>query len=690
MIDRFDSVKRRWSTGPVAAACLAVIASIASGQQRPDAEPAAVPADRLVLAEGDGTPHRFDELLGTDGQAVCFAFLHPNCPLAQEYAPVLASLATEFSRQRIRIVGVVCECDDPADVSSYRAKFGIDFPVYLDTSFTLAEALDATTTPEVILVDRARRVRYAGRIDDRYKIRGVMTPGDAEPELRNAIEDLLAGREIREPRTTPAGCPLDRPERPAEPHDTAANAPTFHRDVVPFLHAHCQLCHAPGQAGPFGLLTYDDAVEWVELGIEELDARRMPPAQIESDLDYAGPKSPTAAEVAMLRAWVAAGKPEGDPADAPALEPLPDFSAFQEDLGPPDIVIDLPEPTRIGAQGNDLYRNLVFRLNRDEDLQLRAFQFLPGNRRVVHHTLLGYLPRPAVEEAVRKFGGREGLPHPDDRAGGFWDIHGVGFRVPPPREDGQPRSTFIGGFVPGVRATVAPPGAAVVIPAGCDIVAQMHYVRTGKLEQDSSRMGLWLAKEKPRKFMNVIYVPGEFAVVPAGVTDFRVSGSWTIREDAEYVGIVPHAHQLARWLEVRAYPPGDERSILLLRVPQWDYNWQSAYYLREPRRFPAGTRFEASCAYDNSAGNPRNPFNPPQNVWHSETIHDEMLLPVLSFTSDTILDGRSESFLKFWASTRRAGFLKRLVEHRYQYVLDPAAEGAIRRLDDSPSEGRSP
>jgi hypothetical protein len=183
-----------------------------------------------------------------------------------------------------------------------------------------AAALDATTTPEAVLVDRERRIRYAGRIDDRYKIHGVMTPGDAEPESRNATEELLAGRAIREPRTKPAGCPLNRPERPTQSSPVAAGAPTFHTNVVPFLHTHCQICHAPGQAGPFNLLTYDDAVEWMELGLEELDARRMPPAQIASDLDYAGPKSPTAAEIAMLRAWVKAGKPEGNPAEAPQLD----------------------------------------------------------------------------------------------------------------------------------------------------------------------------------------------------------------------------------------------------------------------------------------------------------------------------------------------------------------------------------
>ena len=335
-----------------------------------------LPPERLVVRGLDGATIPFVDLLGTDGRAVCFAFLHPACPLAQEYGPVLGQLAADFADERIRFVGVVCESDDPAEVEAYRRQFGLTFPIHLDTDFALAEALDATTTPEVMLVDRDRQIRYAGRIDDRYKIRGVMTPGDAEPELANAIQDLLAGREIREPRTKAAGCPLDRPERPvAQAAAAAPNAPTFFHDVLPFLHAQCRKCHSPNQAGPFDLITYDDAVEWAELAIEEIEARRMPPAQIESDLDYTWPKPPTAADLAMLREWVAAGKPEGNPADTPKLPSLPDYSAFQEDLGPPDIVLEQPQPTQLGAHGNDVYRHIVFPLARGEAVRLRAIQF---------------------------------------------------------------------------------------------------------------------------------------------------------------------------------------------------------------------------------------------------------------------------------------------------------------------------
>ena len=657
----------------LAIACVSLAIAPAVAEEAAGVSPAAlvvVPQERLHVAGPDGTAHAFDELLG-DGRAVCFAFLHPSCPMAQDYAPVLDELAARFAGAGIRVVGVVCEADDLAEVEAYRTKFSITFPILLDTGFALAEALDATVTPEAVLVDRDRQIRYSGRIDDRFKLRGVMTPGDAEPELANAIEDFVAGREVREPRTEAAGCPLDRPERPVASAVVAPTTPTFFRDVLPFVHNQCQKCHSPGQAGPFSLLSYDDAVEWIDIGLEEIDARRMPPAQIESDLDYQGTKPPTAAEIAMLRAWVAAGKPEGNPADAPTLPPLPDSWAFQEDLGPPDIVLEQPEPTQLGSHGNDVYRNIVFPLNRTADLRLRAMQFLPRNRKVVHHALIGHLPRETVEQAIREHGGRDGFSHPDDRGGGFQDSHGIGFRVPPIRDDGQPRASFVSGFVPGVRATVAPADAAWVIPAGCDMTAQVHYVRTGKLETDSSRIGIWLDKQPPYTVMNMIYLSGDFAVVPPGVTDFRVRGSYTLPADADFVGVVPHAHQLARWIELTATLPGEKQSLLLLRVPQWDYNWQSPYNLKQPRRFPAGTRFDAEVSYDNSAANPRNPFDPPQNVWHNETIHDEMLLPMFMFASERPLDGKGESFKRFFSTIVRSRLLRRLVDHQFKFVADP-------------------
>jgi hypothetical protein len=153
------------------------------------------------------------------------------------------------------------------------------------------------------------------------------------------------------------------------------------------------------------------------------------------------------------------------------------------------------------------------------------------------------------------------------------------------------------------------------------------------------------------------------------------------------VGIVPHAHQLARWVEIKAHVPGEQEPLLVVRVPQWDYNWQSSYELQSPRRFPAGTRFEAEVSYDNSATNPRNPFDPPQNVWHNESIHDEMLLPMFTFASEQPLDRKGDSFAKFIYWLGRSRFLRRLVDHRYKYVADPQGN-VVRSPDYDPADHR--
>ena len=657
------------------------LAPLLAGEEAGEADVAAsslVSVESLALTGVDGSLQGFAELVG-DGKAVCFTFLHPACPLAQRYGPVLAELADEFDPEGIRFVGVVCEFDAPEEITAYRDEYAIHFPFVTDGDFRLAEALDATTTPEVVLLDASGRTRYQGRIDDRYKVRGEKSPGVPEPELKNAILDLLAGREVALPATEAVGCPLDRPEVPTTPSRTD-HVVTYAEDVLPFLHAQCQRCHSPGQVGPFTLTSYDDAVDWVELGIEEIEARRMPPAQAESDFDLRGTKPPTAEQLAMLRTWVKTDMPAGDPALTPELPPLPDYGAFEEDLGPPDLVLEQQSPTQLGAHGEDLYRNVIFPLGNEEDLAVRAMQFLPGNRSIVHHALTGYLPRESGQEAVADWGGRAGMSHPDDQAGGWFDPHGLGFRPPPLRDDGFPRTSFLGGYVPGVRAGIAPPDAAYLIPAGSDLTAQVHYVRTGKTETDASRIGIWLADRGNaaapiRKTMNIIYLSGKFSVVPPGVTAFRVTGNYTLPHAAELTDITPHAHLLARWIEVRAWLPGEDEPQLVIRVPKWDYNWQSPYSFGRPQPFPAGTRFEAECLYDNSEANPQNPFSPPQPVWNNEQVNDEMVLPMMLFSSETPLDPAGKSFFEYYTETVRSSFLKRLVQHRHKYVAD--AEGNV-------------
>ena len=639
-----------------------------------------VPIEKLTLAGVDGSTHSFKDLLG-NGQAVCYTFLYPDCPMSKVYCPVLNSLADEFGKQGVTFVGVICESEAIKDLDAYKKEFSISFPIFLDAKFDVANLLGATVTPESFLVGRDGTIAYAGRIDSRYKVRGVRSPAELREDLREAIVDLLAAKPVRIPRLVASGCPLDRPEMPQPNAASVPNAKTstgdtvtFYRDVLPFLHNNCQRCHSPGQVAPFSLMDFEDASDWMETALEEIDAKRMPPAQVESDLELSGTHPLSLAEVAMLRQWVASNKPEGNPADAPILAPLPNYGVFDETLGPPDIILNLPSVAQLGPQGADVYRNVVFPLNRPDDLHVRAIQLLPSNLAIVHHSLIGYWDSDTCAQAVKDHGGREGLLNPLDQMPGFWSDMGAGFKVPPVRPDGIPRTSFVSGYVPGNISLVCPPNVDILIPAGTDIIGQMHFHRRGKLETDSSQIGIWLDKDPPsvkKKLMNIVFLFGSFQAIPIGVKDFRVTGRYTLEQDAEFVGVAPHAHSLCTWMTLKATLPGQTNPILLVRVPRFDFNWQSAYWLKKQLHLPKGTVIDAEASYDNSADNPRNPYDPPQTVWLGESTFDEMLLPMMLMASDKPLDPLSESFVLFNMAGARSNFMRRLIDRQSKYRRRP-------------------
>jgi hypothetical protein len=274
----------------------------------------------------------------------------------------------------------------------------------------------------------------------------------------------------------------------------------------------------------------------------------------------------------------------------------------------------------------------------------------------------------------------------DDQILGFFDPHKLGFRNPAPRSDGYPKIAFLCGYVPGFRSVKCPENSTILVPADSDIVVQMHYSRSGKQEEDSSRIGIWFDRDSEngesqrKRNLQMIYLSGDFAVVPPGVEDFRVTANYTLPHDAELVLCSPHVHQLARWVEIVLYEPNIPNPKLLIRIPRWDFNWQAAYYASPPIPIAAGTRIQATASYDNTSNNPLNPFDPPHPAWHAENSVDEMLLPMLSFSSSEILDPGQHTFGDFLAKLARARFVRRLVEHRYKYLANP--DGTLRKSPD--------
>ena len=642
----------------------------------------------LTLADPSGTLRPLSECSGSS--ATVIVFLYATCPLCQRAAPVLEKLWKEKQSQGVQVLGVFTDGAQIADLEKYKKDYDVSFPLLVDDGGKLAAALSATVTPEAFVLDRDAKVRYMGRINDLYQVRGVQSQAPVREDLKEALSDVVAGSVVRLPHTLPVGCAIVRqdPLPAATPAASKESMITYHKDVAPILRNHCMMCHSDGNAGPFTLTSYDDAADWMKTGIREIKAGRMPPAQVESDLAIRSQNTLSPAEVETLESWIKSGKPEGDESSATPLAPLPDYSKFQEDLGPPDIILEQGKPFHLGPMGSDIYRHLVFTLNNSADLRVRAIQLLPSNRSIVHHALIGYLPHAEALQALHDYGGPGPTFTEGDQGPGFWARHGVGFRIAPPRPDGMPLLSFIGAYVPGTSAYAAPSDADYIIPAGSDLIAQMHYHRNGIQSQDSTRMGLWLRKDGkiPPKIMGFRFLHGDMVVIPAGIKNMKVTGEWTVPEDCMIAGIGPHAHLLAQSMDALAILP-DQTRFTIAKIPHWQYEWQQPYFFKEPRFLPKGTKIRFSAIYDNSAANPKNPFSPPRPVFLGEATTDEMLLPMLVLTSEKVIDPKGNSgFTPFGASVTRANLLRNLYNDQLPFEVQP--DGTVLRSGITTEDGK--
>lgn len=572
-----------------------------------------------------GKPAALDAAAGKAATVVVFLWF--DCPVSNSYAPVLVELAKTYADRGVNFVGVVPTDDSPAAVAKQVAEFKIPFPVYTDPALDAAASFKADTVPQAFVLDRHSVLRYRGRIDDGYHARLKKSATVQSHDLRDALDAVLAGKDVAKPATLAVGCPVGTKTPAAKPGSTAAV--TYHRDVARILQTNCQGCHRPGQVGPFPLMTYRHAVSWADDIKEYTHSRKMPPWKPVGGPEYANARHMSEKDIATLATWVDAGCPEGDPKDAPA----PVQYAHEWQLGPPDLVLEVPEDFHVGAAGRDVFRCFVIPTGLTEDKYITAFEVRPGNPRVVHHTLNFWDLSGQAKELLAEQRKKE-KPTDQDRGPGYSTAMGIGFkRMPTSPRPGVPAVGGFGGWAPGQMATKLPPGAGFFLPGGADVIIQTHYHRTGKPETDRLKVGLYFAKGPVEKVWQSLSVQGMFPLqtIPAGAADYRLKGGRTLTSDAVIHSVMPHMHLLGKSVKVTMTPPGGT-PVTLVDIPEWDYAWQETYWLKEPVTAKAGSRVEIEAVYDNSSSNPNNPSHPPVTVFHGEQTTNEMLFGFVGVT----------------------------------------------------------
>jgi hypothetical protein len=376
-----------------------------------------------------------------------------------------------------------------------------------------------------------------------------------------------------------------------------ASTPTFTKDVAPILYKNCVECHRPDAMAPMALISYEDARPWARAIKQKVTRREMPPWGADPTIGrFSNDVSLKQSEIDTIAAWVDSGAPQGNPAELPSA---PKFTAGWS-IGKPDLIFKMQQPFTVPADGTVPYSYVTIPTNLKEDVWIRGVELKPTDRRVVHHIISTLV---------------EGNGKPPDPAPKLT-------RDPSRKELGG----GLGGLVPGRLYSLYEDGVARKIPAGADIVLQMHYTTIGQPITDQTEIGIVLAKEPPAKLRSEGggAIPNMGFAIPPGDPNYEVVGKQTFDRDTYLSSLYPHMHVRGKDAQYSIIYP-DGREEVVLRVPKYDFNWQLIYKLAEPKFMPKGSTLKVTMHYDNSSGNRFNP-DPTATVRWGEQTWEEMML----------------------------------------------------------------
>ncbi len=541
------------------------------------------------LAMGDPMPRRASarDLRGnrrplrelTGEKATVLVFLGIGCPLANLYAPRLITLEEQYHAKEVRFVAIYSnETETLPAIAADALDKGLPFVVLRDVEQRLADQLGVDRTPEVVVFDEQGNLSYRGRIDDQYSANARKDAADSE-DLARALDELLAGKPVALPETVCDGCLLQR-----TPLDPGLEGVTYTRDVEPIFQQKCQTCHRPGQIGPFSLLTYEDAATRSRMIAEVVEQRRMPPWHADARHGtFANDRSLSAAQVATIQAWVNDGAKRGKPEDAaPPVVWTEGFTMMN-----PDMVLSIPEPLPVPAEGVLDYQYVTTETDFGEDVWVQQAEMRPGNASVLHHALVYIIP-------------------PGDSPRSFNRL-----------------SRALVNWVPGSMSKTNPPGSATKIPAGSSLLWELHYTPNGTATIDQTSMALKFTEEPPERETRFTIFADFRIKVPAHAAHHVEEHTMRFRSDARIVSLRPHMHLRGKsWTYEVTYPDG--RHEVLLNVPNWDFYWQTEYFFADPIEVPKGTVLSARAIFDNSDDNPLNP-DPTASVRYGRQSFEEMM-----------------------------------------------------------------
>ncbi|REJ81787.1 MAG: cytochrome c [Acidobacteria bacterium] len=389
-------------------------------------------------------------------------------------------------------------------------------------------------------------------------------------------------------------------------------------DIAPILARHCASCHQPGDIAPMTLGSYEEVRPWARAIARKVAAREMPPWFADPEVgSFRNDARLEPSEIDRLVEWARAGAPRGEGPDSASVTVPPAPPDDRWRLGTPDLVVEMPEAFPVPAEGVVDYVYVRLPSGLAEPRWIRAIEVQPGAREVVHH--------------IDVLACSAGCPEDEDFAalepGELSFLPGSPITERPrPRTDAGIDGDdieFLTSFLPGGVPQELPDGHARLLPAGADLVLNLHYTPSGTAVHDRSRVGLWFADAAPRQRVVSMFLDNFSIWIPAGEASHRVTTRATLAQEARLLALTPHMHSRGRSAEVYLEPAEASAPRALLKVPRYDFNWQITYELAEPLALQAGDTIRYELSWDNSEQNPHNP-DPSRDVPWGRQTSDEM------------------------------------------------------------------
>lgn len=356
-----------------------------------------------------------------------------------------------------------------------------------------------------------------------------------------------------------------------------AQSPNYSEDIAPIIYNKCMQCHHNNGIAPLSFENYANVITNTGIIQHVTSTGEMPPWPPDTTYqNYAYENVLTSNEITKINDWITVGAPLGDTS---LLPPLPSFDN-NSSLGPADLEIQMPVYSSNATSNQDDYVCFSIPTGLTQSRNIRAIEIIPGNLQTVHHVLVSI----------------------DDNAGSSTVIT---------QNCMGPQGDLVFGYAPGSLPLIYPNDSlnkfGVEIPANSSVVLGMHYPEGSFGQLDSTKVRFYfypqntVVRSVSTEFLINEGLPPDMPVIipPNQITPIS-SSFGPIMSDMSLMSIFPHMHLLGKEMQCYAVTPTND-TINLMKINNWDFEWQGFYFYKNFIKIPAGSMIYANGQWDNTA-----------------------------------------------------------------------------------------